>query len=132
MKGVIRRIQKRRKFTEDFKKSVVKEYEKGTYSVKELSKLHGVVCQTVYNWIYKYSSVNERGYRVVELSESSDMKVKDLEARIKELERIVGRKQIQIDFLEKMIDLAKEDLDIDLKKNYSTPRCNGSEVKKGK
>jgi hypothetical protein len=39
---------------------------------------------------------------------------------------VVGQKQIKIDYYEKMIDLAKEELDIDLKKNFDTPQSTGS------
>lgn len=126
MEKTIRRIQKRRKFTKEFKQSIVKDYESGQYSVLELGKLHKIACTQIYRWIYKYSTVNEKGYRIVEMEKSSTKKVKELEERIKELESAVGRKQIQIDFLEKMIDIAKEDLSIDIKKNYGTQRSNGS------
>ncbi len=118
MESTVKKIQKRRRFAEDFKKKIVKDFENGAYSVLELSKLHHIDFQIIYGWIYKYSNTNKKGYRVVEMTESSEKKVKSLEARIKELESIVGRKQIKIDFLEKMIDLAKEDLQIDIKKNY--------------
>lgn len=126
MEKTIRRIQKRRKFTKEFKQSIVKDYESGQYSAVELGKLHKIACTSIYRWIYKYSTVNEKGYRIVEMEKSSTKKVKELEERIKELESAVGRKQIQIDFLEKMIDIAKEDLSIDIKKNYGTQRSNGS------
>jgi transposase len=42
------------------------------------------------------------------------------------MEAALGRKQIQLDYLEKMIELAKSELDIDIKKNYSTPQSTGS------
>jgi hypothetical protein len=57
---------------------------------------------------------------------SSKNKLKQLEDRVKELEGAVGRKQIQLDYLEKIIDLAKSDLDIDIKKNYTTQPLTGS------
>lgn len=60
------------------------------------------------------------------MKDSTSERLKRQEQRIKELERIIGQKQINIDFLEKMIELAKEDLDIDIKKNYSTPQSTGS------
>ncbi|MBP2834312.1 transposase, partial [Aquimarina sp. U1-2] len=68
---------------------------------------------SIYKWIYKYSTFNEKGFRVVEMKESSNKKMKDLEQRIKALEQVVGQKQIKIDYLEKMIDIAKDELDID-------------------
>ena len=40
----------------------------------------------IYNWIYKFSTSNKKGYRVVEHQSSSQKKVKDLQAKIKELE----------------------------------------------
>lgn len=59
------------------------------------------------------------------MKDSATRKLKELETRIKELEQIVGQKQIKIDFLEKMIDLAKEELDIDIKKNSDTLQFGG-------
>jgi hypothetical protein len=62
----------------------------------------------------------------VESKDSSANKLKEMEERIKELERSIGQKQIKIDFLEKMIDIAKTDLNIDIKKNYDTSQSAGS------
>ena len=86
----------------------------------------GGSCRSIYNWIYKFSNFNEKGFRVVEMKDSSSKKMQELEAKNKELEAALGRKQIQLDYLEKMIELAKTELDIDIKKNYSTPRSVGS------
>ena len=62
----------------------------------------------------------------MDIKKSSRSKIKDLQDRIKELEQIVGQKQIKIDYYEKMIEIAKEELDIDLKKNFDTPQSTGS------
>lgn len=125
MKANVKLVRKYRRYSEGFKQDLVKDFESGRYSVYQLSRLHGVPFQSIYQWIYRYSTVNEKGYRVVEKEKSSSKRVKDLEKRIAELEQTVGRKQIQIDYLEKLIDLAKEDLDIDIKKNYDTPHSDG-------
>ena len=39
---------------------------------------------------------------------------------------MVGQKQIKIEYLEKMIDIAKEELNIDIKKNSNTLPSGGS------
>jgi transposase len=122
----VRLLKSPRKFSEDFKRKIVNEYESGTLSVHQLSKLYNVANVQIYNWIYKFSIFNEKGFRVVEMKDSQSLKFKELEQRIKELERNVGQKQIMIEYLEKMIDLAKEDLNIDIKKNYATPQSVGS------
>lgn len=82
--------------------------------------MHGISNVSIYSWIYKFSTFNEKGFRVVEMKGSSSRKMKELEARVKELEGAVGRKQIEIDYLEKMMDIAKDELNIDIKKT-STP-----------
>lgn len=126
MRTNVRLLQKRRAFSEEFKRSIVKEFESGRFSVKQLSRLHKIAYQTVYRWIYKYSTVNEKGIRIVEKSQSSSQKVKDQEKRIAELERALGQKQMKIDYLEKMMELASTELDIDIKKNFNTSQLGGS------
>lgn len=126
MKANLKAIKKQRVYSDDFKRSVVKDFESGQFSVLQLAKLHNIGNPLIYGWIYKFSTFNEKGSRVVEMKNSSTQKMKELEARIKELEAIVGRKQINIDYLERMIDIAKEELNIDIKKNFNTPRSAGS------
>jgi transposase-like protein len=126
MKPNVRLIQKHRKFTDEFKRQIVKDFESGKFSVMQLEKLHGISNRSIYKWIYKFSTFNEKGYQVVEQKHSSNKKLKELASRIKELERMVGQKQIKIDYLEKMIDIAKEELDIDIKKNSDTSPSAGS------
>lgn len=132
MKANVKLISKHRKFSEEFKKSIVNDFESGKFSVLQLERLHKISNKSLYNWIYKYSKSNEKGQRIVEMKDSSTQKLKALEQKIKELERTVGQKQIQIDYLEKMIDIAKDELDIDIKKNSNTPQSSGSERTKRK
>jgi transposase-like protein len=119
-------LNKRRIFSESFKKDRVKEYETGRLTVLEISRLYGIAFQTVYLWIYRYSSYNKKNLKIVEFKDSHTLRLKQLQERIKELERIVGQKQINIEYLEKMIELAKSELGIDIKKNFDPKPCNGS------
>ena len=130
MKANLRSIRKQRKYSEEFKKQLVSEFESGKYSVSDLEKLHGVSNPTIYNWIYKFSNFNQKGYRVVEHKSSSTKKVKALESKIKELEAALGRKQIMVDYLETMMEVAKEELNIDIKKNFDTSPSKSSSKNK--
>ena len=121
-----KRIKRMRKFSEDFKLKIVNEYESGEFTVLEMTKMYDIRPQVIYRWIYKYSKYNKQSIQVVEMKDSQAQKMKQLEARIKELEQAVGQKQMNIDYLEKMIDLAKEHYDIDIKKNSNTLHCGGS------
>jgi len=127
MKANIKILKKQRIYSEEFKREIVKDFESGEFSVIQLEKLHGISDVSIYNWIYKFSTFNEKGSRVVEKKNSSTQKLKELDSKIKELEAIIGRKQITIDYLEKMIDLAKEEFNLDIKKNFDTPQSTGSE-----
>ena len=126
MKANLKTLKKGRIYSEEFKREIVRIFESGEFSVLQLEKLYGVKNPTIYKWIYKYSTFNEKGARIVEMKSSQSEKLKALENRIKELESAVGRKQIKIDYLEKMIDLAEEDLKFDIKKNSNTPQSTGS------
>ena len=121
------KIRQRRKFSEELKKFIVSEYESGKFTVSELSRLHDISFQVIYRWIYKYSLYNKQNTVGMELKESSQRKLKAYERRIKELEQIVGQKQLKIDYLEKIIDLSNDHFDTDLKKSFNIRPSNGSE-----
>lgn len=113
----VRKINTRRKFSEGFKKARVKEFELGEFTVSQICRMFNLKNQVLYRWIYMYSNYNTKKCIVVEEKDSSSHRLKSYEKRIAELERMLGQKQIRIDFLEKMIDIAKEDYDIEIKKN---------------
>jgi len=132
MRVNLKKIQRKRVFSEELKLKIVKQYEKGEVTISEIIKFYEVSGTSIYNWIYKYSNYQKKSIQVVEMSKSSTQKIKDLEFKIKDLERTVGVKQMNIDFLEKMIEIAKYEYDIDIKKNSSTPQSTGSESTKKK
>jgi transposase-like protein len=121
-----KRINSRREFSEEFKRKIVDDFEKGVLSVPQMERYYRISNRSIYKWIYKYSTYNEKNIRIVEMKDSQTHKLKLLEEKVKELERAVGQKQIKIDYLEKMIDLAKETYSIDIKKNSNTPPSGGS------
>ena len=121
-----KRINSKRRFSEEFKRKLVGDFEKGVMSVYQMERHYGIANCLIYRWIYKYSTYNEKNIRIVEMKDSQTQKLKELENKVKELERAVGQKQIMIDYLEKMIDIAKETYSIDIKKNSNTPPSGGS------
>jgi hypothetical protein len=59
--------------------------------------------------------------------ESESYKTKRLQQQVAELERIIGQKQLEIDFLNKLLEISSEELGFDLKKNFSTKLSNGTD-----
>ena len=121
-----RRLRQNRYFSEGFKRQKVKDYECNRVSIAEISREYEVNRSAVYKWIYKYSIHYQRKERQIVERKSDTRKIKELQDRIKELERIVGQKQIQIDFHAKMIELAEEKFEIKIKKKFGSKPLFGS------
>jgi len=123
-------LNQRRIFSMEVRKGVVRDIEQGKCTVLQASRELQVCHQTVYGWLYKYSLHLQKGRIIVVQKQSEAYKTKELEKRIAELEAALGRKQMELDLLNKVLDLASKDLKIDLKKNLSDKPSSGSESKK--
>lgn len=115
-----------RYFSEGFKKQKVEEIEKNLVKISEICREYQVSHAAVYKWIYKYSVMRKKGVRQVIEAESDTRKLLQLKEKIKDLERIIGQKQILIDFQQKMIDIAEEEYKIDIKKKLGSKLSAGS------
>lgn len=114
-----------RYFSESFKKEKVKQLVAKQISIKELSELYDVSRTSIYKWLYTYSPHHKRGtIQVVEM-ESEALKTKVLLSKVAELERALGRKQLEIDFNNKVIEIASNELGYDIKKKYGQALSNG-------
>ncbi|MEG9326995.1 transposase [Salinimicrobium catena] len=115
-----------RYFSDSFKRKKVREIERNLTTVSEVSKEYEVSTTAIYKWLDKYSRNRKRGVKqVVELM-SDTRKIQDLKAKIRELEQLVGQKQFEIEFKNKMIDIAEEMYDIDIKKKLGSKPLPGS------
>jgi transposase-like protein len=121
-------IRKQRYFSETFKRAKVKELTEKQITMKEICELYKVSRQSVYTWLYRYSPHYEKGTNQIIEMESEARKSKLLLERVAELEGVIGRKQLTIDYLEKLIDVAGKELGYDLKKTFGPNSSNGSGV----
>lgn len=112
-------IIKTRVYSIELKKSVVSQIEKGELTVMEACRVYDIKsAQTVYNWIYKISRTLEKPIRTVVEKNSVDHKLKELEARARELEAALGRKELELDLYRRIVDLASKEYSVDLKKSF--------------
>ena len=107
-----------RTFSEAFKKEKVKQILGKQISIRELSQLYEVSQTAVYKWLYKYSPHYKKGTKQVIQMESEALKTKLLLSKVAELERIIGQKQLVIDFNNKLLELASKEAGYDIKKKY--------------
>ena len=113
-------LRPRRIFSEEFKRQKVADLDAKRISVRELSELYDVSKMSIYRWLHKYSPHHQKGTVQVVQMESEQVKTKALQEQVARLERIVGQKQLEIDFLNKLIELASEKYQEDIKKNFSS------------
>ena len=111
-------IKQRRVFSEEFKKYKVKELIEKKITVRQLSRLYEVSVVAIYKWLYKYSVHYQQRTKLVIEMESEAYKTMQLLQRVAELERVIGQKQLEIDFLNKLLEIGSEEMGFDLKKNF--------------
>lgn len=107
-----------RRFSTAFKLEKVDLLDRGKITVNELCKIYGVSQTAVYKWKTKYSKL-ERSERMVIEKISEEQKNTELLHRIKELEQIVGRKQIELDYYKTAIEVLSDEAGEDLLKKCS-------------
>ena len=123
-------LKQQRVFSEDFKRLKVKELEEKRTTILELSRDYQVSRGAIYKWVYKYSRYLQQSAKLVVQMESEEQRTKYFKQRNAELERIIGQKQLEIDFLSKLVELASNELGFDIKKNFSTKLSSGSDTTK--
>lgn len=109
----------KRSFSENFKREKVRLIERGSVTVTEISKMYDVSATSIYRWLSRFGTKPKIERLIVE-QKSETKALLDMQKRLAEMERLLGQKQIEIEFYKKMIDIAEDQYDIEIKKNYST------------
>jgi len=112
--------RRRRHFSDNFKIQKVKEIQTGKTKISEICKQYEVSDKSVYRWLDKFGVMKNKKERIIVETDSDTRQLLSLKKKIAELERIIGQKQILLDFKDKMIDIAEETYGIDIKKKFST------------
>jgi transposase-like protein len=120
-----------RTFSSELKVKLVKDIMEKRSTVKQISDYYGVSQAAIYKWLDKFSPEYTKSVQIVVQMESEAEKTKVLMQRVAELERALGRKTLEVMYLEKIMELAK-DAGIDVKKNFEQKGLSGSEEKNSK
>ena len=115
-----------RNFSEEFKQQKVREVERKQTKVSEICKQYEVSATSVNRWLKKYSSNYMKGIKTIVETESDTKRLIELQAKIADLERIVGQKQLVIDFQNKVIELAEQTYGVDIKKKLQSKPFSGT------
>jgi len=117
-----------RNFSVEFKKEKSRLLVTGKLSIKDACKLYEVSRTTLYKWIYFYTQV-EKGVKTVVQMDSEEYRTKELLGKVAELERIIGQKQIELDYMHKLVEISSEEVGYDIKKKAVQILSNGLEQK---
>ena len=123
-------LRTQRIFSEAIRKQTVRDIENGKCSVQQASLELQVSNTSIYRWINSYSRYLHSNKTLFVEDKSEAYRSKQLEQKILELEAALGRKQMEIDFMKKMMEIAETKYDVDFKKKSGTKPSNGSDVQK--
>ena len=98
----------------------------GRTRVTDICREYEVSSSAVYKWLNKYSPLRSKGVRQVVEPMSDTTKIKALKERIAELERVIGQKQVELEFKDKLIDIAEDLYGVDIKKKLGSKPSSGS------
>jgi transposase len=103
---VITGEQRRRRYTADEKAALVAECIKPGMSVSLVARRHGISASLLFKW---KKLMNEGGYSAIESGEEvvSASEVKALSKRVRELERMLGRKTMEAEILREALEVAQ-------------------------
>jgi transposase-like protein len=111
------------RYSEPFKLHVVSEIESGSLTIEGARRQYGITGGgTIQNWLRRYGKNHLLGKVVrVERPEEKD-RIKELEARIRELESTLAQSQVKLIAYESLIEVAEEHYRVDFKKNFGGGR----------
>ena len=103
---VITGVARRRRFTTEQKLLVVNETLQPGMSISYVARRHGLSPSLVFRWRRLMSEGGKEAVRVDE-GVIAASEVRRLEQRVRELERLLGRKTMEIEILKEALDLAR-------------------------
>ena len=71
-------------YEENFKKQIVKIYNQGNHSYKDLSEQYGIAASTMRQWVIRYN--NTRSFNAEDNKTDEEKRIKELEKKVKQLE----------------------------------------------
>ncbi len=112
-----------------FQQKVVCEIESGELRIGDARRLYDITgSETIQKWIRKFGK-NHLLNKVVriEMKDEKD-RIKELEKKVRQLESALANEHIKNVVLESLVEIAKDDFGIDLKKKYGQKRSNRDTV----
>jgi transposase-like protein len=108
----IKTIRKQKKYTEAFKRQVVREFEKGLVTKDQLSRKYGIAGKSaVLKWCRKYGKFDypKHGHLSSSMKDPQKQRIRELEQKLKAAE-------LKLKVYDKLIEITNRELDADVVK----------------
>ena len=102
---VITGVARRRRFSTDLKLAVVAETMQPGMSISYVARRHGLSPSLVFRWRRLMSEEGREAIRADDLVPAAELR--RLEERVRDLERLLGRKTMEVEILKEALDLAR-------------------------
>ena len=122
-----------RTYSSAFKRMIISEIERGEISIESARELYGIGGKTtIQKWMKQFGK-EEKISKVVKIQMKNELdELKKLKKEKKELESALAKSQVEIYALEALVEIAKEDYGIDLKKKSGKKRSSSRKKKQKK
>jgi len=96
----------RRRYTAEQKKMILDEARRPGQSISAVARRFGISPSLVFNW---QRQMDDGGHRALEAGEAvvPESEAKMLRARVRELERLLGRKTMEAEILKEAVEIAR-------------------------
>jgi len=128
-----RRKEKTYRYSRLFKEEVLSEIQKENLTVSQAAKYYNITKPIIYYWLKREKIPNPKKEVIfVSIKGKNEIlnEVEKLKEENRQLKDLVSKLSLDKLCLETIIDVAKSELNLDLKKNFSTPVLNKSSKKK--
>ena len=112
------------RYSEAFKKQVVREYEGGA-SASRLREKYGIKGRSTINtWVKQYGREGSRYELMIIQKPAERERVKQLEERVQQLEKALAQAMLDKLMLESLVEVMEEEAGIEVKKNIERQRLS--------
>jgi len=134
--GYVKRTQK--DYSISFKLQVVQEIESGELGRTEACHKYGIQAKsTVREWLRKYGNFDWENQSKITVAKTPEQRILELEAKLKLLEKqnaraehLAERADKKVIIFDMLVDMAEQEYDIQIRKNYTPELSNASKNNK--
>lgn len=109
-----------RHFTEAARKAILAEIREGRLTMTQATIEYAVSSATLYRWRYRYEQIQPQKIQLMDIKDLV-IERQGYEKRIAELENIIGKQTVKIDYLEKALSFAVGEEECQKKKQTANP-----------